>query len=119
MPKKIMLCDDEVDILDITTFILEDEGYEIISTSNSLVAEQMFIKELPDLLIIDLWMPGISGDQIIKSLKKRDIFKNIPMIILSASDKAKLTSIACGADAFIAKPYDIDEFLVTISKYIN
>ena len=114
---KIMLCDDDIDIIEVTAMILEDEGYQVITTINSDLAEQIFYKERPDLLLIDLWMPGVSGDEVISKLKSDAVVAGIPMIVLSASASGKKIAMACGADAFIAKPYDIDELVELIEEH--
>ncbi|GGI25420.1 response regulator [Pedobacter mendelii] len=118
MAIKIMICDDEIDILDVTQMILEDAGFEVIAVSDSLNAEQIFLNEMPDLLLIDLWMPGISGDRIISSLKSNVAHTNIPMIVLSASDTGKQTAMSCGAEDFIPKPYDIDNLLDILNSHL-
>ncbi|MFC4210936.1 response regulator [Pedobacter lithocola] len=119
MAIKIMICDDEMDILDVTGMILEDAGYEVIAVSDSLKAEEVFKNEMPDLLLIDLWMPGISGDKIIASLKTNNDFENVPMIVLSASDTARQIAMGCGAVDFIAKPYDIDNLLGVLNNHLH
>jgi len=115
--KKILICDDDQGILDMLNFILEDE-YVVISEPNSLNVSSIIEKQEPDLILLDLWMPVLSGDLVLKSVRKNQKTKNLPVIIMSASTDGEKIANASGADDYIAKPFDIDTLINRIQKLI-
>ncbi len=117
--KKIIVCDDDEGILDMLTFVLEDSGYNVIAEPNSLNVLQLVKKERPDLLMVDLWMPVLSGDQVVKRLKAEDSTRNIPVIVISASTDGKKIAYEAGADRYIAKPFDIDQLIDKVQEAIQ
>ncbi|RZM22392.1 MAG: response regulator [Pedobacter sp.] len=118
MNAKILICDDEQEILDITRLILEDEGFDVTSVLDSLSVEKLIEREKPDILLIDLWMPGISGDQIVRNLRRNVLLSDLPVVVISASRDGKEIALACGADDFLEKPYDINALIDTVSKHL-
>jgi len=86
---KILICDDEQEILDITRLILEDSGYEVLAIIDSGSVGALIEKEKPDVLLIDLWMPGLSGDQVVRELRKNEEIKDLPIVVISASKDGK------------------------------
>ena len=109
--KTIMICDDDAGILEMLAIILEDSGYQVIAEQNSLNLYSLIEKTMPDLLLLDLWMPVLSGDQVLVHLRSQPETAGLPVIVLSAStDGAEIASKA-GATGYIAKPFDIDHLL--------
>ncbi len=119
MSAKILVCDDEQEILDITQMILEDAGFKVLAVIDSLSVEKMIEEEQPDVLLIDLWMPGMSGDQIVKSLRLNSKIQHTPVVVISASRDGKEIAMAAGADDFLEKPYDIDVLVDTVKKHLD
>jgi len=115
---KILICDDEQEILDITRLILEDSGHKVLATVNSNTVASLVEKEQPDVLLIDLWMPGMSGDQVVRQLRKNESLSHIPIIVISASKEGKEIAYAAGADDFLEKPYDIDALVAIVEKQL-
>jgi DNA-binding response OmpR family regulator len=113
--KKIMIADDDPGIVDAVEMILEFEGYEVTSTVDGTTVLDMS-NELPDLLLLDIWMSGEDGRDICKKLKSMDITKNIPVIMISASRDIKQSAIDAGADDFLAKPFEMAELLKKIEN---
>ena len=113
--KKILVCDDDPGILEMLELILEETGHIIIPEQNSLNVKTLIEKESPDLLLLDLWMPVISGDQILIALRSNPQTSTIPVIIFSASKDGAEIAKKSGANAFVAKPFDIDELFSTIN----
>jgi CheY-like chemotaxis protein len=111
MSKKVLVCDDDEGILDMVSFVLEDSGFEVIPESNSLNVYNLIEKEKPDLLLLDLWMPVLSGDQVLKILRSNPKTKYLPVIVISASTEGQKIAQEAGASAFIAKPFDIDQLI--------
>ncbi len=115
--RRILVVDDDPDILDAIRFTLEDEGYAITTTEKGEYAENLHDGNggLPDLIILDVLLSGRDGRTICRHLKSRDDTKHIPIIMISAHPDAAESSAEVGADAFLAKPWDIDELLALIA----
>lgn len=117
--KQILICDDDEGILDMLELILEEYGYTVIAEQNSLLVKAKIEQSQPNLVLLDLWMPVLSGDQVLRSIRKDPRTKNIPVIVISASREGREIAANAGASAFIAKPFDFDELILTVQKLIN
>jgi CheY-like chemotaxis protein len=117
--KKILICDDDEGILDMLELILEDTPYQIIAEQNSLNVLSLVEKLSPDLVLLDLWMPILSGDQVLKAIRSDPFTKDVPVIIISASRESEQIARTAGASAFIAKPFDFNELVTVINLHIN
>ena len=113
--KRIMIADDDPGIVDAIEMLLEFEGYEVTSTVDGSTVLDLK-DQLPDLLLLDIWMSGEDGRDICKKLKQVDMTKNIPVIMISASRDIKESAIAAGADDFLAKPFEMNELLNKIKN---
>ncbi|MGE8426756.1 MAG: response regulator [Sphingobacterium sp.] len=116
MKKKIVICDDELLILDVLSIALENDSIEVISTSKSTELIALIEIAQPDLLLIDLQMPWLTGDKIIRELKTAQQFDHIPIIMMSASGRGERVAAECGADAFLAKPFELDDLYDLVEK---
>ena len=117
--KRIVICDDDEGILDMLEIVLEGSGYTIIPVQNSLHIYDVIEREHPDLLLLDLWMPVLSGDQVLKSLRKNPKTHELPVIIISASRDGKQIAADAGATDYMAKPFDLDYLLQKVQQYVN
>ncbi|GAA4925706.1 response regulator [Mucilaginibacter defluvii] len=116
MKKKILICDDDEGILEMLEMVLEAEEYEVTTEQNSLKVFDRMAKVQPDILILDLWMPVLSGDQIISKVRSTSAYAHLPVLIISASrDGAEIAKNA-GASAYLAKPFDIGDFMDAVDK---
>lgn len=114
---KVLIMDDEPDILDAMALILDDFGYGVkTSTTGSNVFEMVDVFQ-PDVVLIDVLMAGQDGRDICKTLKASDQTKNLPVIMVSAHPTVKESVFAAGADDFVAKPFDIHDLVETIQKH--
>lgn len=110
MRKKILIADDNPGILEVVSIILESEGYEVKSTANP--QEVLQIKENPPgLILLDIWMGGTDGRHICRQLKADSSTRHIPVILMSANSDIKAIAAECGADGFIAKPFEIEDLI--------
>lgn len=116
--KKILVADDDLAILDATSMILTDEGYDVQTTANGATVQDLK-DNFPDLLLLDIWMSGQDGRDICKFIKTNEKTKHIPVIMVSANRDTEKIAREAGAEDFIAKPFDIDELLQKVDKYIN
>lgn len=115
--KKIIVADDDPAILDAIRLMLEFEGYDVECYPNGNGLLNM-AEEMPDLLLLDIWMSGTDGRDLCQQLKQQDSTRDIPVIMISASHDIESSARAAGADDFLAKPFDINELLDKIEKNI-
>jgi CheY-like chemotaxis protein len=114
----IMVADDDPAIVDALQLLLEDEGYTVMATVDGETVPHMD-KSYPDLLLLDIWMSGINGGDICKQLKQQVRTRNIPIILISANRDTEAIARASGADDFLLKPFDIDDLLRKIDKFVH
>jgi DNA-binding response OmpR family regulator len=115
--KRMLIVDDDPDILQFLQLIFEDEGYEVQTSMKGQYLEQLHNGGLPNLILLDVFLSGKDGREIVKYLKSQEETKRIPVIMASAHPKAEPTARAAGADDFIAKPFNLDELLAKVAKY--
>ena len=117
--KRILLVDDEPDLVRITSYRLQKAGYVILVAESGTQGLQLAQRERPDLILLDLNLPYMNGYDVCRALKTDPNLKNIPIIVFSASSESiKEKSEEIGASAYIVKPFEISNLLETISKYI-
>ncbi|UOE48779.1 response regulator transcription factor [Mucilaginibacter sp. SMC90] len=119
MPAKILICDDDEGILDLVELVLKEEGYEVIPEMNSLNVAGLVGSEHPDLVVLDLWMPVLSGDQVLRNLRNDPATKNLPVMVISASGDGKTIAMNAGANDFIPKPFDLDHLLGRVKALLE
>ncbi|MFC1508158.1 PleD family two-component system response regulator [Candidatus Omnitrophota bacterium] len=120
MAKKLLLVDDEVNIVMVTKKHLEFRGFEVECAYDGLDALNKVKEFRPDLVLLDLFMPVMHGYEVCKKLKKDPSSKDIPVIFFSAGhhkDNCPQEAKDVGAVDFIAKPFDIDELADKINFY--
>ena len=117
-PKRILAVDDEPDILEFLQIILQEEGYEVLTSPKSDYLEQLPNGELPDLILLDVLLSGKDGREIVKYLKSQEETRHIPILMFSAHPSAEETSRQAGADDFLEKPFDIDVLLAKITHLL-
>jgi CheY-like chemotaxis protein len=117
--KKILICDDDEGILDVLELILEETGHTIVPEINSLNVLALLDQQKPDLVILDLWMPVLSGDQLLKMIRTIPAYSHLPVIIVSASRDGEQIATDHSASAFIAKPFDYDSLIEMVEKLLN
>ncbi|KQT18163.1 hypothetical protein ASG31_05365 [Chryseobacterium sp. Leaf404] len=116
---KIMICDDDQGILDVLEMLLEPEGFEVAKEIDSTLLYDRVRTEKPDLLLLDLWMPILSGYDLIKKIRSDREVKNLPIIVLSASRNEKDIALETGANQFMAKPFDIEEIILLVNESLK
>ncbi len=117
--KKLLVVDDEQDILEFLKVILEDEGYSVVTTDKDDYLERLNNDTPPDLILLDLLLSGKDGREIVKHLKTQENTKHIPIIMFSAHPGAQETTRQAGADDFVAKPFEIDLLLSKIKQHLK
>ena len=118
MAKSIVVADDDPDILSIVAMSLETQGYDVYKATNGREAVDLVRDHHPDLIILDMMMPVMSGYEAIAELKADDSTRDIPIIGLSAmaTDMERATDV--GIDGYITKPFRIAQVLSVIEGYL-
>jgi len=116
----ILVIDDDPDILDAIRLLLEDEGYAVKTSDKGEYAESLHDENggLPDLIILDILLSGKDGRTICRKLKARADTRHIPIILLSAHPDAARSAAEVGADAYLAKPFHIDDLLAEVARQL-
>lgn len=109
MEKRILICDDDADILSICTYILEEQGWEVHTRTHCNDILEVIGNVKPQVILMDNWIPETGGIKATQAIKAVDDFKNIPVIYFSANNDIKSLAEQAGADTFLAKPFDIEE----------
>ncbi|HEY4197650.1 MAG TPA: response regulator [Mucilaginibacter sp.] len=117
--KRILIIEDEQDIVDIATIILEDEGYEVYSMTEFAEYESKLRDCHADLVLLDLNLGKFHGKDICEYIKGDNILKETAVVLMSANKDIKTIKEEAGADAFICKPFDLDHFIDVIKTQIN
>jgi len=119
--KRILLIEDEVDMIYALTLQLEAVHYEVLSAVDGQVGLDMARKEKPDLIVLDLMLPRMDGYKICRMLKFDEKYKKIPIIMFTAraQDQDKKLGQEVGADAYITKPFDSQVLLDKISALLK
>ena len=119
--KKILIVEDDPGVLRATSFILEKEGYQIITAQDGLEGLKKAKEDNPDLLILDVMLPGIDGFEICHSLRSEPQTADMPILMFSAkgqeSDKA--TGLKMGADDYITKPVDREVLIERVAAWLT
>lgn len=117
--KKILIIDDNTAIIDSISLFLDFEGYKVQTLSKGSDFFHLKKEDHPDLIILDMWLSGEDGRDICRMSKSLESTKHIPIIMISASRGLEQSTIDAGADAFIAKPFDMDEMLAKINELLK
>jgi DNA-binding response OmpR family regulator len=108
MQPTILVYEDDDSILEVLQLILEDEGYNVIAENHCDNLDQI-TQVKPQLILIDLWIPELGGEEVCKQVKNNADLKHIPVMFISASNETETIANRVKADAFIHKPFDINE----------
>lgn len=108
---KILIAEDERDIRDLIQFTLAFAGHQVTAASNGAEAVELAPKVMPDLIMMDVRMPKMTGYEACRQIKQMDALKHIPVVFLSAKgqDEEVKTGIELGATAYILKPFAPEE----------
>lgn len=114
---KIMIADDDLGIVDAVEMLLEYKGYQVRTASENTLVRIM--EELPDVLLLDIWMSGEDGLEICKTLKSQELTKDMPVLMISASKDIEHSALNAGADDFLAKPFEMTHLLDKIELMLK
>ncbi len=119
--KRVLVVDDEPDLVQMMKLRLEADGYEVLTASDGQGGLQRAQNEKPDLIILDLMMPKMDGYKVCTMLKRDTRHQNIPIVLFTAraDTQDEKLGFECGANAYIRKPFEPAELLATIRKWIG
>lgn len=114
--RKILIVDDEPALVKVIGIKLRVSGYEVITALNGHEALSLIRSEKPDIVLLDVIMPGMNGFEVLQKLR---VFSKLPVITVSARPEYSRQAINLGANAFVAKPFDIDDLLKKIEQLLD
>ena len=119
--KKILLVDDEPEIRELVGDRLKERGYTLSTASDGPACIKKLEEDIPDLIIMDIMMPGLLGSTVVDMLKCTDKYQTIPIIIISAKDRGVDRNIGdvMKADVYLTKPFEMDELLENIKELLE
>lgn len=117
----ILIIDDEQDILDLLSYNLRKEGFSIITAKDGASGKKAAISSVPDLIILDLMLPGIDGLELCRILKKEPQTALIPIIMLTAKGQEmdKVKGLEMGADDYVTKPFSVKEIIARVKALLR
>ncbi|MDD5692759.1 MAG: response regulator transcription factor [Candidatus Omnitrophica bacterium] len=121
MREKILIVEDEKDIIKMLDYNLKKEGFKVIDARDGEDALDLAVREFPDLILLDLMLPGIDGLEVCKALKKETKTASIPIIMLTAKgqESDKVVGLELGADDYITKPFSPRELVARIKAVLR
>jgi len=119
MDKKILVIDDDKDILEPILLILEEEGYTVTAMQKVEHGYKKIEELKPNLILLDMLISGSDGRTICKDFKKNAKLKNTPIVMMSAHPGAAKASKTCGADSFLAKPFETTDLINIVKKFLQ
>jgi DNA-binding response OmpR family regulator len=118
---KILIAEDERDIRDLITFTLKFAGHEVVAASNGEEAYQLALKEIPELIMMDVRMPKMTGYEACKLIKAEATLEHIPVVFLSAKGQESeiQTGISVGATEYLLKPFAPDQLTRKVAEILE
>lgn len=113
-PGDILIIDDDPDILLMLQVLLQEEGYRVRITESGSQGERLCQEDPPALLILDLLLSGEDGRHVVQRLKQSRQTRQIPVVMMSAHPSAEHSAREAGVNAFLAKPFEIDQLLEVV-----
>lgn len=118
---KILVVDDEPNILELIRYNLEKEGYQVLLATNGISGVEIAQKEKPDLILLDVMLPQLDGLSVCRELRSNDDTRKIPIIMLSARSEEfdKVLGLEMGADDYVTKPFSSRELIARIKASLR
>ena len=121
MPKKILIVDDEINVIKVIASRLKANNYDVVTASDGTYAVKRALEEKPDLIILDIKMPAGGGISVFENLRRLDSVMMTPVIFITAhpTEEIKKQVLEMGAEDFVAKPFDPDDLLAKVRKALG
>src|SRR3982750_1923538 len=107
--RKIIIFDDDEDILSICNYILKEQGWDVYTFTDCNNITKRVEEIMPDVILMDNWIPDAGGIIATQALKKTEVLKDIPVVYFSANSDIQLLANHAGAETYLAKPFDLEE----------
>lgn len=119
--QKILVIEDEVDIADLIRYNLERAGYEVFKAHDGITGTDICIKERPDLVVLDLMLPGRNGFAVFKEIRRDARTSHIPVIMLTAKAQTedRIQGLEAGADDYLTKPFSPKELVLRVNAILR
>jgi len=119
--KRILVVDDEKDLLDLITYNLQRNGFDVVTSQNGNEALEVAVRENPDLILLDLMLPGLAGTEVARRLKSDPRTAQIPLVMLTAKGEETdvVVGLTLGADDYITKPFSMKILLARLSVVLR
>jgi len=116
---RIVVLEDDKDYREVLTQILEDAGHEVFGAETGFDIVDELVHGSPDLILLDLMLPTLTGDNVIEMFKQKQVIKEVPVVIISSKDDEEIKAAAqkISAAGWLRKPVDRDELLEAVEKY--
>jgi two-component system response regulator MprA len=119
MPEAILLVDDDPHLMHVLAMFFDLEGYHVLKARDGQQALDLLHEYQPDLVMLDLMMPGISGLEVCQQIRASTKLKNVPLVVFTAAETREDELKAAGADRFIAKPYSLEGLRATVRELLS
>jgi DNA-binding response OmpR family regulator len=119
MKKKVWVVEDDPDIGEVISFLLNDEGYEVSLFPNASSFKQQLANADADMMVMDVMLPDGNGIELCHDVKTSGSLKHVPVLMMSANKGLSDLNGYYRADDFIAKPFDIDEFMRKVKRLVT
>jgi DNA-binding response OmpR family regulator len=115
--KTILICDDEPALRELIRASM-DEGYEFAEASDGIIAMELAHEVEPDLVILDLMLPRLSGLEVLARMNADEDLKDVPVLVITAWNETREDVLSAGADEFVAKPFDPEDLRAAVNKLV-
>ena len=119
--QRVLIVEDEVDIADLVMFNLQRAGYEVLKAHDGIAGTEMAIRERPDLIVLDLMLPGRDGYSVFREIRRDARTSNIPVIMLTARAQTedRIQGLEAGADDYLTKPFSPKELVLRVNAILK
>jgi DNA-binding response OmpR family regulator len=117
--KTVLVVDDDEGILEVVKIVLEQCGYTVVPLNNGKTVIQTIGQIHPDLILLDIWLAGVRGEDILRDIREQKSMTHIPVVIMSAQGDTSQITQRIGADGYIDKPFDIDQLAAKVDSYFK
>ena len=117
MTKRVLLAEDESNIIESLTFLLERAGFDVVSEMNGRTALESVLADPPDVIVLDVMLPGLDGFEILRRLRADVRTQALPVLMLTAKGQRedREAALDCGANLFITKPFSNSEVIAAVT----
>ena len=121
MPKEILIVEDEPGVVVALQFLLQQQGHKVLVAERGEDALELMYKHNPDLLLLDIMLPGISGWEVCEIIRLNPDYRDVKIVFLTArGDESEIEmGLALGADAYITKPFSNDELITKVNTILE